>query len=455
MKTKNTIILAAGKGTRMKSKLYKVLHEVCGKAMVDHVLTQIEKNKMDNIVTVVGFGAQDVEKTLGDRTKYVLQKQQLGTGHAVMQTEDLLGNLDGQTLIVSGDTPLFRAETFKKLFEYHEAKHAAATVLTSVAPDPTGYGRIVRNDIGIVEKIVEQKDASRDEQDIHEINTGVYCFDNKQLFDSLKLLTNDNAQGEYYLTDVISILKKRGEIVAAYQMADFDESMGVNDRIALARANQVMRDRINTYHMQNGVTLLNPATTYIDADVQIGPDTVIEGGVSLKGTTKIGSDCLIGGGSTIIDSTLHDEVKVISSTIEESQMHTGSDIGPNSHLRPESEIGENAHIGNFVEVKKTTIGKGTKVGHLTYIGDATLGDNINVGCGVVFVNYDGTSKHHTNVGDHAFIGSNSNLIAPLEIAADSFVAAGSTITNDTEKFDMAIARSRQVNKPGYAKKLPW
>lgn len=455
MKTKNTIILAAGKGTRMKSKLYKVLHEVCGKAMVDHVLTQIEKNKMDNIVTVVGFGAQDVEKTLGDRTKYVLQKQQLGTGHAVMQTEDLLGNLDGQTLIVSGDTPLFRAETFKKLFEYHEAKHAAATVLTSVAPDPTGYGRIVRNDIGIVEKIVEQKDATRDEQDIHEINTGVYCFDNKQLFDSLKLLTNDNAQGEYYLTDVISILKKRGEIVAAYQMADFDESMGVNDRIALARANQVMRDRINTYHMQNGVTLLNPATTYIDADVQIGPDTVIEGGVSLKGTTKIGSDCLIGGGSTIIDSTLHDEVKVSSSTIEESQMHTGSDIGPNSHLRPESEIGENAHIGNFVEVKKTTIGKGTKVGHLTYIGDATLGDNINVGCGVVFVNYDGTSKHHTTVGDHAFIGSNSNLIAPLEIAADSFVAAGSTITNDTDKFDMAIARSRQVNKPGYAKKLPW
>lgn len=455
MKTKNAIILAAGKGTRMKSKLYKVLHEVCGKAMVDHVLTQIEKNKMDNIVTVVGFGAQDVEKTLGDRTKYVLQKQQLGTGHAVMQTEDLLGNLDGQTLIVSGDTPLFRAETFKKLFEYHEAKHAAATVLTSVAPDPTGYGRIVRNDIGIVEKIVEQKDATRDEQDIHEINTGVYCFDNKQLFDSLKLLTNDNAQGEYYLTDVISILKKRGEIVAAYQMADFDESMGVNDRIALARANQVMRDRINTYHMQNGVTLLNPATTYIDADVQIGPDTVIEGGVSLKGTTKIGSDCLIGGGSTIIDSTLHDEVKVSSSTIEESQMHTGSDIGPNSHLRPESEIGENAHIGNFVEVKKTTIGKGTKVGHLTYIGDATLGDNINVGCGVVFVNYDGTSKHHTTVGDHAFIGSNSNLIAPLEIAADSFVAAGSTITNDTDKFDMAIARSRQVNKPGYAKKLPW
>lgn len=455
MKTKNTIILAAGKGTRMKSKLYKVLHQVSGKAMVDHVLTQVEKNKMDNIVTVVGFGAEDVENTLGNRTKYALQKQQLGTGHAVMQAADLLQDLDGQTLIVSGDTPLFTAETFDHLLKYHEAKQAAATVLTSIAPDPTGYGRIVRNEIGIVEKIVEQKDATPAEQAITEINTGVYCFDNRKLFDALNLLTNDNAQGEYYLTDVISILKKRGEIVGAYTMDDFDESMGVNDRIALARANRVMRDRINTRHMQNGVTLVDPATTYIDADVQIGSDTIIEGGVSIKGNTKIGSDCFIGNGSTIIDSQLHDEVKVTSSMIEESVMHTGSDIGPNSHLRPESDIGEEVHIGNFVEIKKSTIGKGTKIGHLTYVGDATLGEKINIGCGVVFVNYDGTSKHHTNIGNHAFVGSNSNLIAPVDIAEDSFVAAGSTITDSTEKFDMAIARSRQVNKAGYAKKLPW
>ncbi|KRM62784.1 bifunctional N-acetylglucosamine-1-phosphate uridyltransferase glucosamine-1-phosphate acetyltransferase [Paucilactobacillus vaccinostercus DSM 20634] len=455
MATRNAIILAAGKGTRMKSKLYKVLHQVCGKTMVDHVLTQIEQNKMDNVVTIVGFGAQDVENELGERTRYVLQKKQLGTGHAVLQAEDILGNLDGETIVVSGDTPLFTAETFAHLFEYHEAKKAAATVLTSVAPDPTGYGRIVRNNIGIVEKIVEQKDATRDEQDIHEINTGVYCFDNQKLFAALHLLTNDNAQGEYYLTDVISILKQRGDIVGAYKMADFDESMGVNDRVALARANKVMRERINTRLMKNGVTLLDPESTYIDADVKIGSDTVIEGGVLLKGKTVIGSDCFIGAHSEIIDSTIHDEVKVTSSTIEDSEMHTGSDIGPNSHLRPASEIGEGAHIGNFVEVKKAYIGKGTKVGHLTYIGDATLGDNINIGCGVVFVNYDGTSKHHTNVGDHAFIGSNSNLIAPVDIAADSFVAAGSTITDSTEQFDMAIARARQTNKPGYAKKLPW
>lgn len=455
MATRNAIILAAGKGTRMKSKLYKVLHEVCGKPMVDHVLTQIEQNKMDNVVTIVGFGAQDVERQLGDRTKYVLQKKQLGTGHAVMQAEDILGDLDGETIVVSGDTPLFTAATFAHLFEYHEAKQAAATVLTSVAPDPTGYGRIVRNDIGIVEKIVEQKDATSDEQAISEINTGVYCFDNRQLFAALHLLTNDNAQGEYYLTDVISILRQRGEIVGAYRMDDFDESMGVNDRIALARANQVMRQRINQKLMQSGVTLLDPASTYIDADVKIGTDTVIEGGVLIKGHTVIGSDCFIGAHSEIINSTLHDEVRVTSSTIEDSEMHTDSDIGPYSHLRPASEIGEHAHIGNFVEVKKAYVGKGTKVGHLTYIGDATLGDNINVGCGVVFVNYDGTAKHHTNVGDHAFIGSNSNLIAPLEIAADSFIAAGSTITDGTQQFDMAIARARQVNKPGYAKKLPW
>lgn len=455
MATRNAIILAAGKGTRMKSKLYKVLHQVCGKTMVDHVLTQIEKNKMDNVVTVVGFGAQDVENELGERTKYVLQKKQLGTGHAVMQAEDILGDLDGETIVVSGDTPLFTAETFAHLFEYHEAKKAAATVLTSVAPDPTGYGRIVRNDIGIVEKIVEQKDANSDEQAINEINTGVYCFDNKKLFAALHLLTNDNAQGEYYLTDVISILKQRGDIVGAYRMDDFNESMGVNDRIALARANEVMRKRINTKLMISGVTLLDPSSTYIDAGVKIGSDTVVEGGVLIKGNTVIGSDCYIGAHSEIINSTLHDEVKVTSSTIEDSEMHTGSDIGPYSHLRPAAEIGENVHIGNFVEVKKAYIGKGTKVGHLTYIGDATLGANINVGCGVVFVNYDGTAKHHTNVGDHAFIGSNSNLIAPLEIAADSFVAAGSTITDGTKQFDMAIARARQTNKLGYAKKLPW
>ena len=455
MTSKYAIILAAGQGTRMKSKLYKVLHPVCGKPMVDHVLTEIEKNNMDEIVTVVGHGAEMVEKTLGDRTKYALQAEQLGTGHAVMQTEDILGDIDGETLVVSGDTPLFTADTFKKLFEYHKQRQAAVTILTSVAPDPTGYGRIVRNDVGIVERIVEQKDANQQEREIHEINTGVYCFDNKKLFAALKKINNDNAQGEYYLTDVIAIMKQEGEVVTAYKMADFDESMGVNNRVALAQANKIMRKRINDELMMNGVTMVDPDTTYIDAGVKIGRDTVIEGNVVIKGDTTIGSDCLIGAGSRIISSQIHDGVKIISSTLENAEMHDGSDIGPNSHLRPQAEIGKNVHIGNFCEVKKAYIGEETKVGHLTYVGDATLGKNINVGCGVVFVNYDGAKKHHTNVGDHAFIGSNSNLVAPVNIAADSFIAAGSTITDDTDQFDMAIARSRQTNKPNYAKKLPW
>jgi bifunctional UDP-N-acetylglucosamine pyrophosphorylase/glucosamine-1-phosphate N-acetyltransferase len=452
---KSAIILAAGKGTRMKSKLYKVLHQVCGKTMVEHVLGQLEKAKIDNIVTVVGYGAESVENTIGKRSAFALQKQQLGTGHAVMQTEKLLGDVDGETLVVSGDTPLFRAETFNKLFEYHHQRHAAVTILTSNAPDPTGYGRIVRNDVGIVERIVEEKDANAKEKEIHEINTGVYCFDNQKLFAALKKINNNNAQGEYYLTDVIGIMKQAGEIVTAYRMPDFNESMGVNNRVALAQANRIMRKRINEELMMDGVTMIDPATTYIDAGVQVGRDTVIEGNVVIKGNTKIGSDCFIGAGSRIIDSTIHDGVKVISSTLESAEMHDGSDIGPNSHLRPLAEIGKNVHIGNFCEVKKAYVGEGTKVGHLTYIGDATLGKNINVGCGVVFVNYDGAKKHHTNVGDHAFIGSNSNLVAPVNIAADSFIAAGSTITDNTERFDMAIARQRQTNKPGYAKKLPW
>ncbi|WP_179394228.1 bifunctional UDP-N-acetylglucosamine diphosphorylase/glucosamine-1-phosphate N-acetyltransferase GlmU [Lacticaseibacillus absianus] len=449
MSGKYTIILAAGKGTRMKSKLYKVLHPVCGKPMVDHVLTEVEKTAPDEVVTVVGHGAEAVEETLGERSAYVVQETQLGTGHAVLQAEPLLGDKDGMTLIANGDTPLLTAATFEKLFAYHKDKGAAATILTAKAPDPTGYGRIIRSEIGTVQKIVEQKDATAKEAEVDEVNTGVYCFDNQALFKALHQVTNDNAQGEYYLTDVIEILKKAGAIVAAYKMSDFDESMGVNDRVALAAATKVMQARINRQHMQNGVTLIDPVATYIDRDVQIGADTVIEPGVTLKGHTVIGSDCVIGAHSALVNATLEDHVTVTSSTIEDSIMRAGSDIGPNSHLRPQSDIGEGAHLGNFVEIKKATIGARTKVGHLTYVGDATLGTDINVGCGVVFVNYDGVNKWHTNVGDHSFIGSNANLIGPVEISDHSFVAAGSTITDDVPFHAMGIARARQSNKADF------
>lgn len=455
METRYAIILAAGKGTRMKSKLYKVLHPVCGKPMVEHIVQSVEQTHPEKIITIVGHGAEQVKAQIGDRSEYALQAEQLGTGHAVMQAMAALEGKKGTTLVVSGDTPLLTAQTLNHLFEYHQGKNASATILTAKAPDPTGYGRILRDHIGIVDKIVEQKDATHEEQQITEINTGTYCFDNELLFSALSQVTTDNAQGEYYLTDIIEILKNQGHTIAAYQTADFDESMGVNDRVALAKANQMMRCRLNKMHMMNGVSFIDPETTYIDAGVVIGAETVIEPGVVIKGATTIGEECLITANSRIEDSQIDDQVTVKSSVIIQSHMHQGSDVGPFAHLRPKAEIKENAHIGNFVEVKNAVIGEKTKVGHLTYVGDATLGQEINVGCGVVFVNYDGKEKFHTTVGDRSFIGSSVNLIAPLDLADHSMIAAGSTITSDVPSYAMGIARSRQVNKEEYAKNHPY
>lgn len=454
MSDRFVIILAAGKGTRMKSKLYKVLHKVCGKSMVDHVLTQVEKMGPKKVVTIVGHGSEKVKDLLQDRTDYALQAEQKGTAHAVLQAEDLLKDEDGTTLIISGDTPLFTEETLQKMFEFHENEHAKATILTAKAPDPFGYGRIIRGEDGLVKKIVEQKDASEEEAAVDEINTGVYCFDNKTLFARLHEVGNDNAQGEYYLPDVIEIIRKVGGKIAAYQMADFNESMGVNDRVALSKAEVVMRDRINENLMRNGATLIDPNTTYVDYGVQVGSDTIIEGNVHLKGNTIIGDNCFIGNSTTIIDSTIGNNVKITSSTIEESVMKDGSDCGPNSHLRPDAVIGEDVHIGNFCEIKKAEIGPRTKVGHLTYIGDATLGSDINVGCGVVFVNFDGVKKFHSTIGDHVFIGSNSNIVNPVNVADHSFIAAGSTITDDVPYHALAIARQRQTNKENFWDRLP-
>jgi len=449
------IILAAGKGTRMKSKLYKVLHPVSGQPMVEHIINRVSETNPDQIITIVGHGAEQVKAQLGERSEYALQAEQLGTGHAVLQAASFLQGKEGTTLVISGDTPLLTTETLNNLFEYHQGKNASATILTAQAEDPTGYGRIIRDHIGIVEKIVEQKDTTPEEALVQEINTGTYCFDNQALFEALNKVGTDNAQGEYYLTDIIEILKDAGKTVAAYQTEDFDESMGVNDRIALAKANELMRQRINKMHMVNGVSFVDPATTYIDAGVEIGSDTVIEAGVQLQGKTVIGSDCVIGAHSRIVDSVIEDHVVVEHSVIEKSLVKSHADVGPFAHLRPKAEIGEGVHIGNFVEVKNAEIGKNTKVGHLTYVGDATLGEEINVGCGVVFVNYDGKNKHRTTIGDHSFIGSNANIIAPVEIAKNTSVAAGSTITEDIPEYAMAIARARQVNKEDYAKKLPY
>ena len=455
MEARYAIILAAGKGTRMKSKLYKVLHPVSGKPMVEHIINRVSETNPDEIITIVGHGAEQVKAQLGERSEYDLQAEQLGTGHAVLQAASFLEGKKGTTLVISGDTPLLTTETLNNLFEYHQGKNASATILTAQAQNPTGYGRIIRDHVGIVEKIVEQKDASPEEARVKEINTGTYCFDNEALFTALNKVGTNNAQGEYYLTDIIEILKEDGNTVAAYQTENFEESMGVNDRIALAKANEIMRKRINEAHMTNGVTFVDPASTYIDAGVVIGSDTVIEAGVQLQGETVIGMDCMIGAHSRIVDSVIEDNVVITNSVIESSHVKKAADVGPFAHLRPNAEIGEGAHIGNFVEVKNAEIGSHTKVGHLTYVGDATLGEDINVGCGVVFVNYDGKQKHHTKVGAHSFIGSNSNIVAPVTIEDHSSIAAGSTITNDVPEYALAIARARQVNKEGYAKKLPY
>ena len=447
------IVLAAGQGTRMKSKLYKVLHPVCGKPMVEHVVDHIETLNVERIVTVVGHGAEKVKEQLGEKSEYVLQAEQLGTAHAVQQAEEILGDLEGTTLVVCGDTPLIRPETMKALLDFHTEQKAKATILTAVAENPTGYGRILRNERGQVEQIVEQKDATADQQLVKEINTGTYCFDNKALFDALKQVGNDNAQGEYYLPDVIEILQTQGDTVAAYVSTDFDETLGVNDRFALSQAEEIMRARINERHMRNGVTIMNPATTHISADAIIGSDTVLLPGVMIEGKTIIGEDCTIGPNSHILNSRIGNGATVHSSVVNNSTVGNETAVGPFAHLRPESSLGSHVKIGNFVEVKKSTLGDGSKVSHLSYIGDAEVGSHVNVGCGSITVNYDGKNKHKTVIEDNVFVGCNTNLVAPVTVRKGAFIAAGSTITKEVPEEALAIARAKQENKPGYAKKL--
>ncbi|EUJ48859.1 bifunctional UDP-N-acetylglucosamine diphosphorylase/glucosamine-1-phosphate N-acetyltransferase GlmU [Listeria fleischmannii] len=452
MTNQYAIVLAAGQGTRMKSKLYKVLHPVCGKPMVEHVVDQIAQLDMKKIVTIVGHGAEDVQEHLRDKSEFVKQEEQLGTAHAVLQAKELLADLDGVTIVVCGDTPLIESTTMGALIKYHSEKRAKATILTTQLDNPTGYGRILRDDLGIVERIVEHKDATEKEQRVQEINTGTYCFDNRALFEALSKVSNDNAQGEYYLPDVIKILKDSDEVVAAYRMENFEESLGVNDRVALAEASRLMRNRINERLMREGVTLVDPNSTYIDVDVEIGQDTVIEANVTLRGNTKIGEDCLITSGCDFDNAVIGNRTIIRSSAIEDSKVGDDVQIGPFAHLRPESEIHDHVKIGNYVETKKAVVGENTKLPHFIYMGDAEIGKNVNVGCGSISVNYDGFNKSKTVIGDNVFVGCNSNLIAPINIADNVYIAAGSTLTDDVPEGALAVGRARQVNKEGYAKK---
>lgn len=447
------IILAAGQGKRMKSKLYKVLHPVCGKPMVGHVLDTVGQAGVTRNIVVVGHGAEAVKSYLGSAADYVLQEQQLGTGHAVKMAKDMLGKEEGTTIVICGDTPLVTKETLEGLMELHESRGAAATVLTAHMDNPAGYGRVIRSNEGSVTKIVEQKDCSPEEDAVQEINTGTYCFDNAKLFAALDKVTNNNAQQEYYLTDVIGIFREAGETIEAYMTNDAAESIGVNDRVALSEAEGFMRQRLVRKHMLNGVTIIDPSSTYIGADITIGSDTVLYPGTMLKGNTVIGEGSVIGPNTDIEDSTIGDNVTVKHSVLSKAEVGNGSSVGPFAYLRPASKLGEDVKIGDFVEIKNATIDNGSKVSHLSYIGDATVGKNVNIGCGAITVNYDGYNKSVTEIEDDAFVGSNVNLIAPVKVGKGAYVVAGSTITHSVSDNDLAIARVRQENKPGYADKI--
>lgn len=448
---KYALILAAGEGKRMKSSMSKVLHQVCGKEMVNHVIDVMRSAGFDEVNVIVGKGKEQVmAKTKSRNVSFSVQEEQLGTGHAVLCAKEFLSGKEGTIAIFTGDAPLIRRETVEELLRMHEEKGYSATLLTSVIDNPTGYGRVVREGED-VSRIVEQKDGTPEELAVKEINAGMYLFDVRELLTALGELKNDNAQGEYYLTDVIGIMKAKGLTLGA-TITQFDETRGVNSREQLAEAEEIMRKRINRFHMENGVTLIDRERTYIGADVRIGMDTIIYPNNNIEGNTVIGCGCTLYPDSRIVDTVIGDRVTVMSSVVLESEVGNDTTIGPFAYVRPESQIGAHVKIGDFVEIKKSCIGDGTKISHLTYVGDAEVGKNVNFGCGTVTVNYDGKRKWKTTVGDDVFIGCNTNLIAPVTVNDGAYIAAGSTITDEVPKDSLAIARARQVVKEEWAAK---
>ncbi len=448
------VVLAAGQGTRMKSSRPKVLHAVAGVPIIVHVLRAIEPLKASSIAVVIGHKAGLVEDALADRTsiQFVHQEPQLGTGHGLLQTESLLAGATGTLLLLAGDVPLLRPSTLTDLLDTHRAAAAGLTVLTANVPHPYGYGRILRRN-GQLIGIVEERDATDKQRKIREINSGIYAFELTSLFDSLKQIAAENEQGEYYLPDIVSIYQRLNLPVETLTLEQADEIRGINSQRELAEVNAIVRQGKNEELMADGVTIDDPASTFVDVDVTVGPDTVLHPGVILEGQTRIGAACEIHSGSRIVDSTLEDGVTIQNHcVITRSRIAKGARIGPFAHLRPESDIGAEVKIGNFVEIKKAAIGAGTKASHLAYLGDATIGQKVNVGAGTIICNYDGTKKHQTVIEDGAFIGSDSQLIAPVTVGKDAYVASGSSITDDVPAGALAVARGRQVNKPGWTAK---
>lgn len=413
------VILAAGKGTRMKSNKSKLVHKIYGKELVKRVVETAKKAEIEDVIAVVGYKKEQVQEVLGDTVKYAIQEEMLGTGHAVLQAENYLKNKNGKVVVLNGDAPIIRPETIKNLIQKSIDNKEYATLVTAIYDNPTGYGRIIRDIGGSVQEIVEEKDASEEQKQIQEINAGIYCFDIQELLKALKELKPDNAQGELYLTDIVKIMNKKGLKTGAITVKDNTEILGVNDRIQLEMLTKVLQKRINHEHMKNGVTIEDVDNTYIYDDVKIGMDTVIHPNTTIKSGVIIGEDC---------------------------------EIGPNAYIREGCILANKVKIGSFVEIKKAIIGEGVKVPHLSYMGDCEIGAKTNIGCGTITCNYDGFNKSKTIIGDNSFIGSNTNLVAPVTLGKNSFIAAGSTITDDVPDDSLAIARQRQINKEGWNKK---
>ena len=450
----HVVVLAAGKGTRMKSQVPKVLHRISGFALIERVLRTADALAPASITLVVGHGAEDVKQSLNSRQslQFVLQEQQLGTGHALLQARPLLEGKSGVVVLLSGDVPLLTSNTLKSLIDTHVQSQAAATVVTAEMTRPFGYGRIVRTN-GRISRIVEERDASPAQRKVTEINSGIYAFDLEPLFGALDAIGTSNNQGEYYLPDLVAIYRKRKQTVATWTVEHAEEIRGINSRTELAEVSAMVRQQKNEELMAAGVTIIDPATTYVDSDVVVGADTVIHPCVFLEGSTKIGAACEIHSGTRIVNSTIGDRVCVRNHTVvTDSTVEAGSFLGPFAHIRPGSQVGEGAHIGNFVELKKTSMGKGAKANHLAYLGDATIGAATNVGAGTITCNYDGEKKHQTVIGNGVFVGSNSTLVAPVTLADGAYIAAGSAVTQNVPAGALGIARARQENKADWVAK---
>jgi bifunctional UDP-N-acetylglucosamine pyrophosphorylase/glucosamine-1-phosphate N-acetyltransferase len=448
------IILAAGLGTRMKSSTIKILHRAAGRPIIDYVLDLASAVSGQRPVMIVGHQKESVQEVAGDRARFAVQEPALGTGHAVLQAAQVLGDLAGRrVLILSGDVPLTRFETLKHLIAQHEREGNALTLLSMRLDDPAMYGRVVRDTEGAVTRIVEARDASPEEKEINEVNAGIYVIDGDHLFDRLRSLSPSNAQGEYYLTDLLTLLRDAGKRVGAHLLGDPVEALGVNSRAELATVEGEIQRRVVEKLMADGVTFRNPSTVVIDSTVTIGPDSVVYPFVVIEGTTRIGKGCVIEPGVHLIDVTIGDEVHIKTGTVaEQTTVADGVSIGPYAHLRPGTRLGRNVRVGNFVETKKATVGEGSKLPHLSYVGDAEIGSGVNVGAGTITCNYDGVNKHQTIIEDDVFIGSDSQLVAPVRIGKGAYVGAGSTITKDVPPGSLALSRAPQRIIEGWAAK---